>query len=413
MMRDTSSDILIIGAGIIGLATAYQLKKLFPRFQVTVLEKEKMSGMHQSARNSGVIHSGIYYKPGSLKAKNCTEGRNALLEFCRDNEIQLKKLSKVIVAAQEKEIPFLLELEKRGHINGIQDLKRISKEELKEIEPHATGIQALWVPECYSIRFQDVVEKLSLHFKKMGGEIFFDQKVIAIRAKKDRVIVETPRTSHTATYLINCGGLFSDRIASLVLGKGQIPFQIIPFRGEYWELVESKKDLVKGLIYPVPDPKFPFLGVHLSRMIDGRVLAGPNAVLALAREGYKKSQFNLEDFFQYLCYPGFWKMVARYWDVGWQEVQRSLRKKAFVKQVQRLIPQVQEHDFIESFTGIRAQAVKKDGTMLDDFAIMQKHNTFHVLNAPSPAATSCLSIAKFICEHFSKRLFSEFESFDF
>ncbi len=405
MMRESISDILIIGAGIIGLATAYQLKQLFPQFHVTILEKEKKSGMHQSTHNSGVVHSGIYYKPGSLKAKNCMEGRSALLEFCRENEITLEKLGKVIIATQDKEIPFLLELEQRGRTNGVNGLKRISREQLKEIEPHARGIQALWVPECYSIRFQDVIEKLAFHFISKGGEIFFDQKAIAIKADKNRVVVETSRASHTASYLINCAGLFSDRIASLVLGKGQVPFQIIPFRGEYWELVPSKKDLVRGLIYPVPDPRFPFLGVHLSRMVDGKVLAGPNAVLALAREGYKKSQFNLEDFFQYLCYPGFWKMAARYWDVGWQEVQRSLRKKVFVKQIQRLLPQVEEQDFIESFSGVRAQAIKKDGTILDDFAILQKHHTFHVLNAPSPAATSCLSIAKFICDHFSKACF--------
>jgi L-2-hydroxyglutarate oxidase len=391
-----STDILIIGAGIIGLATAYHMQQLFPHLKITILEKEEKSGLHQSTHNSGVIHSGIYYKPGSLKAQNCIEGRAALLQFCQENEIPHLKLEKVIVATQEKEFPYLFELEKRGLSNGVKGLQRIAKEQLKEIEPFANGIQALWIPECYSIRFQDVIEKLLMHFKNRGGEILFGEKAMAIAIEKNRVVVETTTSAYTASYLINCAGLYSDRIASLVLDK--MPFQIIPFRGEYWELVEEKRDLVKGLIYPVPDPKFPFLGIHLSRMVDGKVVAGPNAVLALAREGYKNSQINLQDCFRYLCYPGFWKMAGRYWDVGLEEMHRSLSKKAFVKEVQRLLPQVEENDFIKSDAGVRAQVVKKDGTMLDDFAILQKHNTFHVLNAPSPAATSCLSIAKFICK---------------
>ena len=396
--RKMKDEILIIGSGIIGLATAYQLQQLFPHFKISILEKEERSGMHQSSRNSGVIHSGVYYKPGSLKAQNCIEGRAALLEFCRDNGITLEKLGKVIIATEERELSYLLELEKRGQTNGVPGLKRISKSQLNEIEPHVNGIEALWIPECYSIRFQDVVDQLLRLFKKKGGEILFGEKVESIVTEKDRVIVETQNSLHTASFLINCAGLHSDRIASLVLDKTQLPFQIIPFRGEYWELIASKRDLVKGLIYPVPDPNFPFLGVHLSRMVDGKVVAGPNAVLALAREGYKKSQVNLQDCLQYLCYPGFWKMAGRYWNVGWEEMQRSLSKRAFVKQVQRLLPQVEEKDFIKGDAGVRAQVVKRDGTMLDDFAIVQKHNTLHVLNAPSPAATSCLSIAKFICK---------------
>lgn len=398
MEKKSSSDILIIGAGIIGLATAYQLQKLSPHLKITVLEKEKKSGMHQSTHNSGVVHSGVYYKPGSMKAQNCIEGRAALLEFCLENGILLEKMGKVIIATQEKELSYLLELEKRGISNGVTGLRRISKEELKEIEPHAEGIQALWIPECYSIRFQDVVEQLLMHFKKNGGEVLFGEKALAISLENEQVIVETEVTIHTASYLINCAGLHSDRIASLALGKDLVPFQIVPFRGEYWELVESKRDLVKGLIYPIPDPKFPFLGVHLSRMVDGKVVAGPNAVLAWAREGYKRSHVDLRDCMRYFSYPGFWKMAGRYWTVGMKEMQRSLNKKAFVKEVQRLLPEVEEKDFVKSDTGVRAQVVKRDGTLLDDFAIVQKHNTLHVLNAPSPAATSCLSIAKYICK---------------
>ncbi|MES2121155.1 MAG: L-2-hydroxyglutarate oxidase [Chlamydiota bacterium] len=397
MKTNLSSDILIIGAGIIGLATAYRLQQTFPHLKITILEKEGKCGVHQSTRNSGVVHSGVYYKPGSLKAQNCIEGRAELLEFCRENGIFLKQLGKVIVATQDKELPYLSELGIRGQSNGVKGLKLLTKEQLKEIEPHASGIQALWIPECYSIHFQDVVEKLLMHFRKSGGEIFFGEKVEAMTAEKNQVIIETSTSTYRTAYLINCAGLHSDRIASLILNKEEIPFQIIPFRGEYWELVEKRRDLVGGLIYPVPDPNFPFLGVHLSRMADGRVVAGPNAVLALAREGYRKSQFDLQDCLRYLCYPGFWKMAGRYWDVGCKEMLRTWSKKAFVKEAQRLIPELEEEDFIEGGSGVRAQVVKKDGTMLDDFAIVKKHNTLHVLNAPSPAATSCLSIAKHIC----------------
>lgn len=389
-------DVIIIGAGIIGLATAYRLQQRFPHLKIRILEKEEKCGAHQSTHNSGVVHSGVYYKPGSLKAQNCTLGRAELLKFCRDNEISLKKLGKVIVATQKNELPFLEELHKRGESNKVPGIQKIGKAQLSEIEPHADGIEALWVPECYSIRFQDVVEKLMLLFKNRGGEVFFGEKVEALTLEPNAVIVETAASTHRASYLINCAGLYSDRIASLLLDK--IPFQIVPFRGEYWELIQEKRSLVKGLIYPVPDPKFPFLGVHLSRMADDRVLAGPNAILALAREGYRKSQVNLEDCLRYICYPGFWKMAARYWSVGLKEMHRSLAKKAFVEAAKRLVPELCEEDFIKSGAGVRAQVVKRDGTMLDDFCVVQKNNTIHVLNAPSPAATSCLSIAKYICD---------------
>ncbi len=392
------TDVLIIGAGIIGLATAYRLQQTFPHLKITILEKEGTCGAHQSSRNSGVVHSGVYYKPGSLKAQNCIEGRAALLEFCRENEIPLKRLGKVIVATHGRELPYLSELMERGQRNGVKGLKLLTKEQLKEIEPHASGIQALWVPECYSIHFQDVVEKLLMQFRKKGGEVVFGERVEAVTAEKKQVVIETPASTYQTAYLINCAGLHSDRIASLILNKEEIPFQIIPFRGEYWELVEKRRDLVNGLIYPVPDPQFPFLGVHLSRMADGKVVAGPNAVLALAREGYRKSEVDLQDCLRYLSYPGFWKMAGRYWDVGCKEMLRSWSKRAFVKEAQSLIPELREEDFIAGGAGVRAQVVKRDGTMLDDFAIVKKDNTLHVLNAPSPAATSCLSIAKYICE---------------
>ncbi len=396
-MIRSSSDILIIGAGIIGLATAYHLLHLFPHLKVTLLEKEARIAAHQSTRNSGVIHSGVYYKPGSLKAQNCTRGRSLLLEFCKTHEIRIEKLGKVIVATSEKELPNLYELERRGKGNGVP-CSLIDPEQLKEIEPHVQGIKALWVPSCFSINFGDVAQKLLNEIQQNGGGLHLGEQVIHLESRAGQVYVETTQGLHTASFLINCAGLHSDRIASFILGKQNVPFQIVPFRGEYWEVIPEKKHLVQGLIYPVPDPKFPFLGVHLSKMVDGRVTAGPNAVLALAREGYHKKNLNFQDTLELMRYPGFWKMTSRFWNVGIAETYRSLSKKSFLKAVRRLVPAMEESDLIPSPAGVRAQAVKPDGSLLDDFAFLQKDNTLHVLNAPSPAATSCLSIARTISE---------------
>ncbi len=400
--RTISADIIIIGAGIIGLSTAYQLQNQMPHLKIAILEKEQASGQHQSSHNSGVIHSGVYYKPGSLKARNCTEGRALLLDFCHQNGIMLKKVGKVIVATKKEELPYLSDLHHRGISNGLKELKIVAKEELSEIEPHVQGLQALWIPNCFSINFQDVVEKLLEKIIYKGGKILFGHKVIKIADTEQRVIIETSKTTLSASFLVNCAGLHSDRIASLILKKQDVPFEIIPFRGEYWELAASKKNLINGLVYPVPNPQLPFLGVHLSRMVDGRVIAGPNAVLAWSREGYRKSQINLRDCMQYLTYPGFWKMAKRFWRPGMQEVYRSMRKEAFVKNVQQLVPQIEQGDLVTGGSGVRAQLVKQDGTLHDDFAILQKHKTLHVLNAPSPAATSCLSIGNFLCQQISQ-----------
>lgn len=326
-----SADIIIIGAGIVGLSTAYQLQNRMPRLKIAVLEKELASGQHQSSHNSGVIHSGVYYKPGSLKARNCTEGRALLLDFCNRKGIALKKMGKVIVATKKEELSYLSELHYRGTSNGLEGLKIVDKAELAEIEPHVQGLQALWVPNCFSINFQDVVENLLEEIVQKGGNVLFGQKVVKITDTEKHVTVETANATITGSFLVNCAGLHSDRIASLVLNKEDVPFEIIPFRGEYWELAANKRDLVKGLVYPVPNPQLPFLGVHLSRMVDGRVTAGPNAVLAWAREGYRKSQINLKDCAQYLTYPGFWKMAKRFWRSGIEEMYRSMSKKAFVK----------------------------------------------------------------------------------
>ncbi|MBS0607398.1 MAG: L-2-hydroxyglutarate oxidase [Verrucomicrobia bacterium] len=400
--KTISADVIIIGAGIVGLATAYQLQNKMPRLKIAVLEKESASGRHQSSHNSGVIHSGVYYKPGSLKARNCTEGRSLLLDFCNRKGIPLKKMGKVIVATKKEELSYLSELHYRGTNNGLEGLKIIDKAELAEIEPHIQGLQALWVPNCFSINFQDVVENLLEEILQKGGNVLFGQKVFKITDTEKHVAVETTNATITGSFLVNCAGLHSDRIASLVLNKEDVPFEIIPFRGEYWELAVNKRDLVKGLVYPVPNPQLPFLGVHLSRMVDGRVTAGPNAVLAWAREGYRKSQINLKDCVQYLTYPGFWKMAKRFWRSGMEEMYRSMSKKAFVKDVQKLLPQIEEKDLVVGGAGVRAQLVKRDGNLHDDFAIAHKNKTLHVLNAPSPAATSCLSIGNFLSEQISQ-----------
>ncbi len=396
-----SADIIIIGAGIIGLSTAYQLQNRMPHLKIAVLEKELAPGQHQSSHNSGVIHSGVYYKPGSLKARNCTEGRALLLDFCEQNGIPLKKRGKVIVATKKEELSYLSELHYRGTSNRLEGLKIIGKEELSVIEPHVQGLQALWVPNCFSINFQDVVEKLLEKIVQKGGQVLFGQKVIKIADTEQRVIVETPRRTLSSSFLVNCAGLHSDRIALLILEKQNVPFEIIPFRGEYWELAAHKRDLVNGLVYPVPNPQLPFLGVHLSRMVDGRVTAGPNAVLAWSREGYRKSQINLRDCMQYLIYPGFWKMAKRFWRSGMEKIHRSMSKRAFVKDVQQLLPQIEEKDLIAGGSGVRAQLVQRDGNLHDDFAIVHKGKTLHVLNAPSPAATSCLSIGNFLSQQIS------------
>ena len=395
---NVSKNIVIVGAGIVGLATAYQLARKLSGHKIAIIEKEEHCGTHQSTRNSGVIHSGVYYKPGSYKAKNCTEGRAALLDFCRQNDIPLKRLGKLIVASNEKETPYLEELLQRGISNGLDGLQVVAFEKMKEIEPHVFGVKALWVPNCYSVAFSDVVQALEINLKMQGVDIFKGQKVIKMSEDSKEITIDTSKQTFKASFVINCAGLHSDEIASLILKKEDIPHKIIPFRGEYWEIKPEKAHLVNGLIYPVPNPKFPFLGVHLSRMIDDRVMAGPNAVLALAKEGYKQSTINLKDCMSLSSYPGFWKMALKYWNVGLQEMLRSYSKTKFVKDAQKLIPELEEDDFIPGKSGVRAQVVKRDGTLLDDFSFVLKNKSLHVLNAPSPAATSCLSIGSHLAD---------------
>lgn len=380
------SDVVIIGAGIVGLATAYQLLKDNPVRSVTVLEKESTVARHQTGNNSGVIHSGVYYRPGSLKAKNCVEGRRLLLDFVQEHGIKHRKLHKLIVATHEEELPRLHTLYDRGVKNGVQALELLDKTRAKELEPHVAALQALYLPESYILDYKQVAEKIAEEVKRLGGEILFDTKVHAI---KEGIVISS-QGMFKFQRLINCAGLHADHFTQ------SQEHRIIPFRGEYYTLAAQAETLVQGLIYPVPDPKFPFLGVHLTPMVHGGVEAGPNAVLALAREGYSWRAISLQETMKTLSYPGFWKMSARHWKVGLFEVARSLSKKRFVKDLQRLMPDLREEDLVSGGAGVRAQAISRRGDLLDDFCIQAEGRGTHVLNAPSPAATSCFSIGKYL-----------------
>lgn len=387
-------DVAIIGAGIVGLATAYQLLQQNPALRIQVIEKENDVGLHQSGRNSGVVHSGVFYKPGSLKAKNCVEGRKTLLHFCDHQGIAYQRLSKLIVATNEAERLRLHDLLERGRANGAEGLEIINKERMQEIEPYVNGLSALHVPECHVLHFPDVTKRLAANIQKRGAELLLGQKVIRLHQREDLRIIETNNALLAAKAVMNCAGLFSDRIAQMAGEAQECPFKIIPFRGEYFEVTQEKRHLINGLIYPVPDPRFPFLGIHLTRMLNGKVEVGPNAVLALAREGYKKSDADFRDCIDMLCYKGFWKMLGRYWDVGFYEMTRSLTKKIFVRDVQKLVPALEGRDLRPCDAGVRAQVITKEGKLFDDFALQRQGRILHVLSAPSPAATASFAIGR-------------------
>ncbi len=389
-------DYLIVGAGIVGLATAYKLLQKKPKIKLLILEKESDIAQHQTGKNSGVVHSGLYYKPGSLKAKNCVTGRKELLDFCAQFKVPCKKSGKIITATEEEELPRLYELEKKGNANGVKDLKIISKKEAQEMEPYIDAIKALQVPNCHIVDYYEVSKEIKRQIEKLGGKILLNEKVIDIKKDNNELIVITKNNEFKTDNLINCAGLYSDIVAKLAMPQESIPLKILPFRGEYYDLKESSKKLVKALIYPVPDPRFPFLGVHLTHMINHKVEAGPNAVLAFAREGYKKTDINIKELSGSLVFPGFWIMALKFWKMGLFEMYRSFSKKAFLKSLQRLVPAIKEEDIIPGGAGIRAQAVEKNGKIVDDFAIIKKGNMVHVLNAPSPAATACFSIGDHI-----------------
>ena len=382
-------DVIIAGAGIIGLAAGLKLLEKKPELNVLILEKEDGISKHQSGHNSGVIHSGIYYKPGSLKAINCRKGYSALIEFCKKENIPFDICGKVIAATDEKETERLENLYKRGIENGLTDIRKITSEELKEIEPHAYGIKAIHVPYTGTVDFKAVCKRYSELFEKKGGKIKFKEKVIKVNPGAS-LEIDTQNSSFTSKTFINCCGLYSDEIAKISSGYSNI--RIVPFRGEYYKLKEDKKYLVRSLIYPVPDPQFPFLGVHFTRMIDGGVEAGPNAVLAFKKEGYNKTSFSIRDTFKTFTWSGFLKVISKYYKIGFGEFYRSYNKKAFVKALQKLLPEIKEEDLEKGGAGVRAQAVDRQGNLIDDFVIDKKDNIINVLNAPSPAATSSLSI---------------------
>jgi (S)-2-hydroxyglutarate dehydrogenase len=386
-------DFAIIGGGIVGLSTGMALGKTYPNAKILVLEKESQWAFHQTGNNSGVIHSGIYYKPGSFKAKFCRDGCQSMVEFCQEHGIDYEVCGKVIVATDESELPRLESLYQRGLDNGIK-VKRITPEEVKEFEPHVASVGGIYVYSTGIANYKQVCLKYAEIITQQGGELRLNTKVEKIVPSGNRQVLETNNGTFETRYVINCAGLHSDRIAKL--GKVDPKAKIVPFRGEYYELVPEKRSLVKGLIYPVPNPDFPFLGVHFTRMIDGSVHAGPNAVLSLKREGYKKTDFDLRDFAEVMTYPGFWKLAAKHADEGIKEIIRSFSKAAFTKSLQKLIPEVQSEDLIPTHAGVRAQALMNDGKLVDDFLIIHGQNTAHVCNAPSPAATSSIEIGKAI-----------------
>jgi (S)-2-hydroxyglutarate dehydrogenase len=395
-------DIIIVGGGIVGLATALNVLEKSPARKVLVLEKESEVSKHQTGNNSGVIHSGLYYKPGSLKAKNCIEGYNLLIDFCKVNEVPFDLCGKIVVATEEKEVRLLKNLFDRGAQNGLHGFKMLNAGELKEYEPHVNGVAGFFVPQTGIVDYKAVAEKYAELIRKKGGEIHLNEKVIDIKLETQSVIVVTEKISYESKQLVNCAGLYSDKIAKLTVPE--IDVKIIPFRGEYYKLKKEKEYLVRNLIYPVPDPNFPFLGVHFTRMMKGGVEAGPNAVLAFKREGYKRSDINLAELAETLAWPGFQKVAKKYWRTGMGEMYRSFSKAAFTKALQKLMPEVQENDLVDGGAGVRAQACDRTGGLVDDFLILEKSQVINVCNAPSPAATSSLAIGQTVAELALKKI---------
>ena len=392
-------DLTIIGGGILGLATALKITAAHPRLRLLLLEKEAELARHQTGNNSGVIHSGLYYRPGSLKARTCVTGRKELMEFCDAHSVPYEICGKVVVATSEEELPRLDELHRRGEANGLRGLEIIGTERLKELEPHAVGIKGLHVPETGIIDYKKVAAAYAETIRDSGGDIRLSQRVVGILDRPDEIVLQTSGGDYRSKYLINCCGLQSDLIAKMTGGAkhgSESEHRIIPFRGEYYKIAPERQFLVKNLIYPVPDPAFPFLGVHFTRMAKGGVEAGPNAVLAYAREGYRHSNINVSDLWQTVSFRGFWAMTGKYWQTGFGELYRSLSKGAFVRALQKLLPEIRESDLVPGGAGVRAQAVSASGALVDDFVINESRNAIHVLNAPSPGATASLAIGQSI-----------------
>ena len=394
-----TTDVLIVGGGIVGLGTGLALAG---RAAVTVVEAEKHVAQHQTGHNSGVIHSGLYYKPGSAKARNCAEGRELLYRFCADNGIPHDRCGKLVVATEAAEVPALEELERRGAANGLANIRRLNREQLREIEPHVNGVAGLQVPQTGIVDYKAVAAVYARKIAEAGGSVRTDAKFVGCKAEPDAITAETTAGPVRAKLLINCAGLYSDRVARLCGVEPGV--RIVPFRGEYYELKPHAEHLCKHLIYPVPDARLPFLGVHFTRMIGGGVECGPNAVLAFRREGYRLTDVSPRDMLELATFGGFWKMSRKFWRVGLHEMYRSLSRRAFWHALRKLIPEVTFHDVVKAGAGVRAQAVAADGKLVDDFFIRQAPRMIHVLNAPSPAATASIAIGRNIAEVAVKEL---------
>ena len=388
-------DFTIVGGGIVGLSTGMALSRRHPYARILVLEKENRWAAHQSGHNSGVIHSGVYYKPGSLKAQFATAGKRAVVEFCEEHGIKYDICGKVIVATQPDQVPIMEKIYQRGLANGLK-VSKIGPEELKEIEPHVKGVAAIRVPSAGIVDYKQVTEAYAKVLKGNGATLRLNTRVKAVSPNGPGLMVESNNGVFQTRFLVNCAGLHSDRIARKM--GVETNMKIVPFRGEYYQLKPEKRYLAKHLIYPVPNPDFPFLGVHFTRMINGEVHAGPNAVLSLKREGYTKKEFNLRDFVDVITYGGFWKLARKNWQEGTKEMIRSFSKAAFVRSLQELIPEVEANDIEPAGAGVRAQALMPNGKMMDDFVLLPGHRSIHVCNAPSPAATASIPIGEAIAE---------------
>jgi L-2-hydroxyglutarate oxidase len=383
-------NIAIIGGGIVGLATAYRLTERFPAAQITVLEKEDSVGRHQTGHNSGVLHCGLYYKPGSVKARLAVTGIRQMVEFCQENDIPHEICGKLVIAADESEVSRLHDLHERGTANGLEGLRWLGREEMREIEPHVGGVAALRVPQEGIVDYSKVCAAMVRKLTERGARVVTGARVENLRHSGGGWIAQTPTGEFQADFIVNCAGLYCDRVAELSGERRDM--RILPFRGEYYKIKRERQSLVRHLIYPVPDPQFPFLGVHFTRLIRGGIEAGPNAVLAFAREGYRKTDFNPRDLFDALTYGGFWRFMRRYPSMCWYELRRSFSRELFCRSLQRLVPEIQPSDLETGGSGVRAQAISPEGNLVQDFLLIERRNALHVLNAPSPGATASLAI---------------------
>jgi (S)-2-hydroxyglutarate dehydrogenase len=395
-----SKQVLIVGGGIVGLATACRLSERFPGARVTVLEKENAVGRHQTGHNSGVLHCGLYYKPGSAKARLAVTGIRQMVAFCQENGIPHEICGKLVVAADETEVARLRDLHERGAANGLEGLQWLGAEAMREIEPHVGGVAALRVPQEGIVDYKAVCEAMVRQLAARGAKVATGARATRMRADGPGWVVETPTSEFTGDFVINCAGLHCDRVAELAGERREV--RIVPFRGEYYTIRPERQHLVRNLIYPVPDPRFPFLGVHFTRLIHGGIEAGPNAVLAFAREGYRKTDFNAADLFDALSYGGFWRFVKKYPSMAWYELRRSFSRELFCQSLQRLVPEIRPDDLARGGSGVRAQAIAPEGDPVQDFRFIPRKNALHVLNAPSPGATASLAIGAEIVDMAAK-----------